>query len=100
MRLSSKVRDVIREAVREVYGPEAVVRLFGSRVHDHLRGGDIDLHVEADSIGPERFPSRRTKLWAMLQQRLGEQRIDIVVADPRRHDRAIDRLARRDGVAL
>ncbi len=100
MRLRPEERETIRQTVHEVYGPTATVRLFGSRVHDHLRGGDIDLHVEAEPVGPERFPSRRTRLWAALQQRLGEQRIDIVVTDRDRPDRAIDRIAKRDGLML
>jgi predicted nucleotidyltransferase len=34
--------------VREVFGPTARTRLFGSRIRDDLRGGDIDLFVEVE----------------------------------------------------
>jgi predicted nucleotidyltransferase len=48
MRLRPEEIDAIRAAVREVFGPSSTVRLFGSRVRDDLRGGDIDLFVEVD----------------------------------------------------
>jgi predicted nucleotidyltransferase len=48
MRLRPDETEVIRAAVRDVFGPRATVRLFGSRVRDDLRGGDVDLFVEVD----------------------------------------------------
>ena len=83
-----------------MYGPTAVVRLFGSRVRDDLRGGDIDLHVEADDLGPEAFPARKGRLWGLLQDRLGEQRIDIVETRRGCELRAIETIAYRDGVSV
>ena|SRR5262247_3606811 len=48
MRLLPHEAEAIRTGVREVFSPGAAVRLFGSRVRDDLRGGDIDLFVEVD----------------------------------------------------
>lgn len=100
MRLTDDERRVIREAVAEVYGPTAAVRLFGSRVHDHLSGGDIDLHVEADDAGREPFPSRRDQLWAELQRRLGDRRIDVVQTRRGRPLKDIESSAYAEGVLL
>ena len=106
MRLTDAERRAIREAVAEVYGPTAVVRLFGSRVHDHLRGGDIDLHVEADSAevvtrGYGGIVVRRCdRLWQTLQDRLGERKIDIVDTVKGADLRTIDRAAYVEGVPL
>ncbi len=100
MRLTEEERRIIRETVSEVYGPTAVVRLFGSRVHDYLRGGDIDLHIEAEDLGPEVFPSRRSRLWASLQERLGEQKIDIVITRRGRSLKAIEQAAYEEGLTL
>lgn len=47
MRLTGTERDAIRACAERVFGPACVVRLFGSRVDDARRGGDIDLHVVA-----------------------------------------------------
>lgn len=100
MRLTDEERRVIREAVAEVYGPNAIVRLFGSRVHDELRGGDVDLHVEADDVGQEQFPTRKTRLWTELQYRLGEQRVDIVETRRGCEMRPIERIAYSSGVEV
>jgi len=43
MRLSTQQIQVIKQTTREIFGPEAKVSLFGSRLNDQLRGGDIDL---------------------------------------------------------
>jgi len=46
MRLSPRQVNVIQQAVSELAGKDATVRLFGSRTDDNARGGDIDLLVE------------------------------------------------------
>lgn len=49
MRLNETVREIIKSEVDSQLGPDAVVRLFGSRVDDTRRGGDIDLLIELNS---------------------------------------------------
>jgi hypothetical protein len=41
-------QDVIRNSFRQCFGGEDHLWLFGSRVNDHKRGGDIDLYVETN----------------------------------------------------
>lgn len=43
MRLTMHEVAEMKAAAREAFGETEVVRLFGSRVDDSLRGGDIDL---------------------------------------------------------
>ena len=96
----------IKACVARHFGECATVRLFGSRVHDHLRGGDIDLHVEADSAevvtrGYGGIIVRRCdRLWQTLQDRLGERKIDIVDTVKGADLRTIDRAAYVEGVPL
>ena len=55
--------------------PDAAVFLFGSRVHDHLKGGDIDVLV----IGDKKLSGQQTReLKITFYKRFGEQKIDIV----------------------
>lgn len=49
MRLSPQSQIIIHQAVVQRYGDRAQVRLFGSRLDDAAKGGDIDLHVRIQS---------------------------------------------------
>lgn len=99
MRLTDEQRQAIREEVQRHFGAHAQAFLFGSRVRDDLRGGDIDLYIEADA-GAEDALSRELKLYAALQRRLGEQRIDLVVHRANSPLRPIDLEVRETGIAL
>jgi len=54
----------------------ACVYLFGSRVDDTKKGGDIDLLVMSDILTSDDKRAIKTKLYELL----GEQKIDIVLA--------------------
>ena len=99
MRLTTNQRTAIREEVTRIFGQNARVRLFGSRVDDKALGGDIDLHIET-SGQPEELLDRELRLHARLLRRLGERRIDIVVYDSQQPLRSIDAQARQTGVSL
>ncbi len=99
MRLDQHQREIIREEVGRAFGPHASVQLFGSRLDDARRGGDVDLYIEANGT-PSELLDRELSLYAGLQKRLGEQRIDIVVHGRGSPLRAVDRHARATGVAL
>ncbi|MEQ1591155.1 MAG: nucleotidyltransferase domain-containing protein [Thiobacillaceae bacterium] len=99
MRLTDTQRTMIREEVRQHFGDGARVLLFGSRVRDETRGGDIDLYLEAEGTAAETL-ARELKLYAALQRRLGEQRIDIVVHRRDTPMRAIDLAACQTGMPL
>jgi hypothetical protein len=78
MRLTAAQRQVIREAGLRHFG--TVPCLFGSRLDDSKRGGDIDLFIPGDWSADEAVP-RRMRFCAELRQRLGDQKIDVVVGD-------------------
>ena len=46
MRLTPIEHEAIKRAAQSSFEPGVVLRLFGSRVDDAKRGGDIDLLVE------------------------------------------------------
>jgi predicted nucleotidyltransferase len=99
MRLSQSYVEIIRQAAHDVFGPDAVVRLFGSRVDDAKRGGDVDLHVELPH-GFEGDPER-WKFVSDVQERADdERRIDVVIHHAGQPLRWIDDVALRDGIVL
>jgi predicted nucleotidyltransferase len=99
MRLSSRSRDIIRSVARDIFGPDATVRLFGSRVDDQARGGDIDLLVELPE--PVEESNRKAlRMVARLQQELGDQPFDVLVVDPTTDQQPIHRQAHQTGIEL
>jgi predicted nucleotidyltransferase len=99
MRLSQQTQQIIRDTVREVFGAGARVKLFGSRINDDARGGDIDLLVELPTVTAE-IERKTMQLTARLQLRIGDQPIDVLVLDPSTHQQAIHEQASITGKIL
>ncbi len=99
MRISDATRQTIVKTAQEIFGDNAEVLLFGSRVDDHARGGDIDLLVRSDEVIPER-ERKVLALVARLQRRLGDQPIDVLVIDPQTKPMPIHEEALATGLRL
>lgn len=80
MRLTLAQIDAIKSTAQAVLGEGAQVHLFGSRVDDAKRGGDIDLYISGTHMNLQAQIEAKLKLLVNLKQRLGDQRIDIVFA--------------------
>ncbi len=48
MRLDSQEIQTVRTAVETIVGNGSAIRIFGSRLDDSKRGGDLDLLIESD----------------------------------------------------
>ncbi len=48
MRLDSQEIQTVRTAVETIVGNGSEIRIFGSRLDDSKRGGDLDLLIESD----------------------------------------------------
>jgi predicted nucleotidyltransferase len=102
MRLSDSERQAIAQAARDCLPPGTRVRLFGSRLDDSRRGGDIDLLVEPPfAPGAEEQVTQRTHFVARLYRLMGERRIDVLMVPAFERDtRPVVQAARRDGQLL
>lgn len=89
----------IRQTAERLFGQDAKVLLFGSRVDDNARGGDIDLYVELPKP-VENGVALRSRFIAELQLKMGEQKIDVVMVDPNTALQPIHQIARKAGVPL
>jgi predicted nucleotidyltransferase len=99
MRLSPDQTRAIVAVARQLVGADARVRLFGSRVLDDVKGGDIDLLVE--SARPVDRPVwLAARLTAKLQRALGDRRIDVLVIGPDSPLDPVHHAARAEGVLL
>lgn len=76
MRLRQKEIEAIVRVAKEIYGNGVRVYLFGSRLDDEKRGGDIDLLVRTDC--EKQGVLARIRMISRLKQCLGEQKIDVI----------------------
>ena len=93
MRLTDFEVSSIRQTVHTL-DTDAKVYLFGSRVDDEKRGGDIDLLVISDRLSSADAGRVRWLLWELI----GEQKIDIVIAKD--DSEPFVRIALKEGVLL
>ncbi len=98
MRLTDHEIAAIKAAAREAFGETAVVRLFGSRVDDSLRGADIDLHIEADPLTDEW--QARGDFNDRLFEKIEPQKVDVIIHERGTTPRGFQRIGYRDGIAL
>jgi uncharacterized protein len=96
VRLTSEEKKTIKQYVSEIFGFKSCVYLFGSRVDDFKKGGDIDLYIEPENIHNE-F-EQRISLITKLQLALGDQKIDVVLQQ--NADRLIEVEAKKTGILL
>lgn len=96
MRLSKFEINSIKQAFLEIF-EDGEIYLFGSRVDDSKRGGDIDLYLcPSKKFDDERI--RRSNFLIKLDEYIGEQKIDAIMAKDK--NRLIEQEALRTGVVL
>lgn len=99
MRISDQQRNIILEKVSEVLGKDAKVTLFGSRVDDKKRGGDIDILVETDNI-VENLAYTKALIEAKLSIAFGCEGIDVLLMAPNIKQSVIHDIAEQTGIRL
>ncbi len=101
MRLTPQQIESLKHVAAEVFGSQAQIRLFGSRVDDRRRGGDIDLYVTGVALSVEAQLDAKLRFLVKAKQRLGDRRIDLVFAPlPGQPALPIQRMAEEAGVPL
>ncbi|WP_320034557.1 nucleotidyltransferase domain-containing protein [Halarcobacter sp.] len=76
MRLKKVIVDKIKDAILNSFG-DVNIYIFGSRVDDSKRGGDIDIAIDSN-FGREEFRKRKIKLISNLLRKDFDLKIDIV----------------------
>lgn len=74
MRLNEEEKETLKKAVL-LLDEKAKIYLFGSRVDDNKKGGDIDLLILSEKI--KRRDLRQIKQEFFIK--FGEQRLDLVI---------------------
>lgn len=98
MRLTNFEQKLIKQTFLNIF-ETGKIYLFGSRVDDSKRGGDIDLYMVLDSCEePEIVFDKKIAFLGELQSKIGEQKIDVVISKDK--TRAIEEEALRTGIEL
>ncbi|ORU93496.1 MAG: DNA polymerase III subunit beta [Cycloclasticus sp. symbiont of Bathymodiolus heckerae] len=100
MRITELQRDIIKQTVFKYFGAGSELRLFGSRLDDSARGGDIDLYVEPETREVDAIMAAKLDTLLVLHQLLGEQKIDLVINRKVGKMLPIYKFAKEMGVAL
>ena len=95
MRLSQKEIEAIKRNFKK-YFKTGEIFLFGSRVDDTQKGGDIDLYISTED--KTNLVRKKIKFLAALKNEIGEQKIDVVL--DYNQNRLIDKIAKGQGVLL
>jgi len=79
MRITAFQRTRICSESQRCFGSHTRVWLFGSRVDDRKKGGDIDLYVEPEIQDPAKLVDARLHFMLKMHHALGDQKIDLVL---------------------
>lgn len=99
MRITPDQIVAIRAGVSQLAGDGARVWLFGSRVHDEARGGDVDLLVEMDVAVTE--PALLSaRLASRVSRAMYGRKVDVLLKAPNLKLLPIHSIALAEGIRL
>ena len=93
MRLTQNQRNIITTTIKE-FDSNAEIRLFGSRMDDQKKGGDIDIFIISSRLSYRNKLAIRYK----LKDKLGDRKIDILIKE--QPDNAFSRFAYKNSIII
>jgi predicted nucleotidyltransferase len=99
MRLTDSQIQTIRQLARQVAGSRSRVRVFGSRLDDNARGGDIDLMLELpESVDNPALMA--AQMSALVSRAMHGRKVDVLLSAPNLARLPIHDLAFKEGQLL
>jgi predicted nucleotidyltransferase len=95
MRLSTLEIKAIKETFDAIF-KHGDIYLFGSRVDDTKKGGDIDLYIDTPDV--KNRLEKKLEFLVSLKQKIGDQKIDVIISKDK--TRVIEQEALRYGAKL
>lgn len=99
MRLTQNQQRQIKATATSQFGESVEVILFGSRVDDTRRGGDIDIMIKT-SEPVERPAVMAAKLATRLSRLLNNRNVDVIIQSDSLEHLPIHDVAERTGIRL
>ena len=97
IRLKDEEIEIIKEVAIEIFGEDAKVYIFGSRVDLTKKGGDIDIFIETQK---EVFLNQEIEFLAKLELKGIERSVDVLIKAKNRDNKPIFEEAKRTGVLI
>ncbi len=99
MRLTDRQIENILQLARQETGGQTRVRVFGSRIDDAARGGDIDLLLELqESVENPALLSARIS--ALISRAMFGRKVDVLLSAPNLKHLPIHEIAFKEGQLL
>ncbi len=96
MRLSKQETSIIKKVILENIN-DAKIMLFGSRVYDDKRGGDIDIFVETNqNINLK----KKLKILTKLELNGISRKVDLLLKTPNSTEQEIFKTIYKEGIIL
>jgi len=80
MRISEQEKKAFCDVIEKHITPPAELRLFGSRIDDTAKGGDIDLLlIVKDEQTRSKVLLNKTEILSDIKSMIGDQKIDLII---------------------
>jgi predicted nucleotidyltransferase len=100
MRISEEEITLIKKLARQIFGNGTKVFLFGSRVDDRKKGGDIDLFITGEQKSNYTV-AHKIDFLVELKSLIGDQKIDVILdTESTRQKKQFHRSITRQAVEL
>jgi predicted nucleotidyltransferase len=99
MRLTPAQIHTIKSTAQAVLGDDVQVTLFGSRVDDDEKGGDVDLMVEVPQA-IDQPAVLAARMASRVSRSMHGRKVDVLLKAPNLQEQAIHRIASQQGVRL
>ena len=97
MRLSIEIKESVIYYAKKYFGDNIKLYLFGSRIDDNKRGGDIDLFVETiHKIDTK----TEINFLRDIYNNITSRKIDLLIKTPYKQDKPIYHTAINEGIRL
>lgn len=99
MRLNPEQITAIHNAINSVTPDVKAIRLFGSRLNDEVRGGDIDLMVDVEHA-IEHPAQLSARMAVKVSRAVNNRQVDVVLRAPNLPETSIHKVALAQGVLI
>lgn len=100
MRLNLNEINEIKAVAQSVFGANVLVTLFGSRIDDNKKGGDIDLLINCNkTISRDELYQLKLNFLIQLKKRIGDQKIDVLIDGGQKNNTILKTVA-NEGILL